>query len=60
MRTHMYAAQYSNFGQARATLDEIAPDHSIGRCTSCDTCSARCANSVDIAYRIGDLKLIYT
>jgi predicted aldo/keto reductase-like oxidoreductase len=59
MRTHMYAAQYSNFGQARATLDEIAPDRSIGRCTTCDTCTARCVNSVDIAYRIGELKLIY-
>ena len=60
MRTHMYAAQYSNFRQARATLDLIAPERSIGRCTSCDTCTARCVNSVDIAYRIGELKLIYT
>jgi predicted aldo/keto reductase-like oxidoreductase len=60
MRTHMYAAQYSNFGQARATLDEIQPEQSIARCTSCDTCTARCVNSVDIAYRIGELKLIYT
>ncbi|MFH1314260.1 MAG: aldo/keto reductase [Candidatus Eisenbacteria bacterium] len=60
MRTHMYAAQYSNFGQARATLDEIQPERSIAKCTSCDTCTAKCINSVDIAYRIGELKLIYT
>jgi predicted aldo/keto reductase-like oxidoreductase len=59
MRTHMYAAQYSNFTQARATLDEISPERGIARCTACDTCTARCVNSVDIAYRIGDLKLIY-
>jgi predicted aldo/keto reductase-like oxidoreductase len=60
MRTHMYAAQYSNFGQARATLDEIRPERGIAKCASCDICTAKCANSVDIAYRIGDLKQIYT
>lgn len=59
MRTHMYAAQYSNFRQARATLDEIPAGLSIAACKSCDTCSARCAHHVDIAYRIEDLKLMY-
>lgn len=59
MRTHMYAAQYSNFRQARATLDEIPGDRSIQACGRCNTCSAKCVNQVDIAYRIGDLKLIY-
>ncbi|MGD8628587.1 MAG: aldo/keto reductase [bacterium] len=59
MRTHMYAAQYSNFRQARATLDEIPAGRSIAACKGCDTCSARCAHHVDIAYRIEDLKLIY-
>ncbi len=59
MRTHMYAAQYSNFKQARATLDEIPKGRSIAKCKSCDACAARCAHHVDIAYRIEDLKLIY-
>jgi predicted aldo/keto reductase-like oxidoreductase len=59
MRTHMYAAQYSNFRQARATLDGIRAGHGIGMCISCDTCTAECPNAVDIAYRIEGLKLIY-
>jgi predicted aldo/keto reductase-like oxidoreductase len=59
MRTHMYAAQYSNFRQARAALDEIPPGRGIKVCGSCETCTARCANWVDIAYRIEDLKLMY-
>jgi predicted aldo/keto reductase-like oxidoreductase len=59
MRTHMYAAQYSNFRQARAALDEVPPDRGIKACTLCETCTAKCANYVDIAYRIEDLKLIY-
>jgi predicted aldo/keto reductase-like oxidoreductase len=59
MRTHMYAAQYSNFRQARATLDAIAADRGIKACEACDVCSARCANAVDVAYRIEELKLIY-
>jgi predicted aldo/keto reductase-like oxidoreductase len=59
MRTHMYAAQYSNFRQARATLDGIPSGRSISACTSCDVCTAECANAVDIAYRIEELKQIY-
>jgi predicted aldo/keto reductase-like oxidoreductase len=59
MRTHMYAAQYSDFRLARAALDEIPADSSLEACRSCVRCTAQCANSVDIAYRIGDLKLIY-
>jgi predicted aldo/keto reductase-like oxidoreductase len=59
MRTHMYAAQYSNFRQARAVLDEIPTARGIRVCASCKACTARCSNSVDIAYRIDDLKSIY-
>ena len=59
MRTHMYAAQYSNFRQARVTLDEIPAGRSIAACKGCDTCSAKCAHHVDIAYRIENLKLMY-
>jgi hypothetical protein len=59
MRTHMYAAQYSNFRQARVTLDGIPAGRGIAACKGCGACSAKCAHHVDIAYRIEDLKLIY-
>ncbi len=59
MRTHMYAANYANFDQARATFDEIPARASLGNCTSCAECSARCANRVVIAERISDLKAMY-
>jgi len=59
MRTHMYAACYSNFYQARDTLDEIPRGKSIQICRSCKTCVARCVNSVNIARRIDELKMIY-
>jgi predicted aldo/keto reductase-like oxidoreductase len=59
VRAHMYAAQYSNFRQARAVLAGIESGRGIEACGSCETCTARCANSVDIAYRIDELKIIY-
>ncbi|MDH4158050.1 MAG: aldo/keto reductase [candidate division Zixibacteria bacterium] len=60
MRTHMYAAQYTNFYLARATLDEIPSQNSLPACSHCETCVADCAHSVDIARRIDELKVIYT
>lgn len=59
MRTHMYAARYSNFHQARSALCEIPNGFGLEACSSCRTCTARCAHSVDIAENIEDLKLIY-
>jgi len=59
MRTHMYAAQYANFQLARQTLQDIPTDRSLSSCSSCDTCTARCVNSVDIPSKIDELKLIY-
>ncbi len=59
MRTHMYAAQYSNFTHARMTLDEIPASQSVFACSSCDQCTARCSNSVNIAARIDTLKTIF-
>ncbi len=56
MRTHMYAARYSDFHMARTTIDEIG---GISGCVVCGACSARCAHGVDIARNIEDLKLIY-
>jgi len=59
MRTHMYAANYANFEQARATFEEIPAAASLGQCASCASCAARCAHNVAIAERIADLKAIY-
>lgn len=59
MRTHMYAAQYANFDEARMTFDAIPASRNLSACTSCDTCTARCANTVDIARRIANLRTIY-
>ena len=59
MRTHMYAARYSNFGHARLTLGEIEPSKGLERCLKCDECRAVCRNSVDIAAGIDELRLIY-
>jgi predicted aldo/keto reductase-like oxidoreductase len=59
MRTHMYAAQYSNFTHARMTLDEIPARQSIFACGSCTECTARCNNSINIAARIDTLKSMY-
>jgi predicted aldo/keto reductase-like oxidoreductase len=60
MRTHMYAAQYGNFVLARQTLDDIPASRGLKNCVSCDNCTAGCVNSVDIARRIEELKLMYT
>jgi predicted aldo/keto reductase-like oxidoreductase len=59
MRTHMYAAQYANFHQARTALEEIPSRYGLKACESCSTCTARCANTVDIAHSIDELKAIY-
>jgi len=59
MRTHMYAAQYRNFHQARYTYDEIPKSQSLNLCSDCGTCTAECAHTVDIAGRINELKLMY-
>jgi predicted aldo/keto reductase-like oxidoreductase len=59
MRTYMYAASYSNFYQARATLDDIPKGRGLDACGGCSICSAKCAHSVDIARNIDELKQIY-
>ncbi len=59
MRTHMYAAQYGNFHQARATLNDIPGNAGLRLCSECSSCQAQCANTVDIAHRIDELKMIY-
>lgn len=59
MRTHMYAAGYANFEQARATFEEIPETAGLSNCASCSHCSARCVNNVRIGERIADLKTMY-
>lgn len=59
MRTHMYAANYANFEQARATFEEVPAGASLGQCASCGSCVAECVTNVRIAERISDLKAIY-
>ncbi|MCX6827779.1 MAG: aldo/keto reductase [candidate division Zixibacteria bacterium] len=60
MRTYMYAAQYSDFHQARTTLDDISETRGLRACRSCTNCTARCAHDVNIPRRIEELKIIYT
>lgn len=59
MRSHMYAASYGNFHQARATLDAIEESRHLRLCRDCPSCSARCAEYIDIARNIGDLRAMY-
>jgi aryl-alcohol dehydrogenase-like predicted oxidoreductase len=59
MRVHMYAANYANFEQARATFDEVPEQARLGNCAGCAACSARCANNVRIAERMADLRTMY-
>ena len=59
MRTHMYAANYANFEQARATFDEVPAHASLRNCADCAACSARCANNVHIGDRVADLRTMY-
>ena len=59
MRTYMYAAQYGDFHLARTTLDQLPQSRNLKTCADCIECVARCANTVDIAARIAELKLMY-
>lgn len=58
MRSHMYAVQYSNFGLAATTVAAIGRGKGLAACGDCETCAARCRNSVDIAMKIRSLKEI--
>jgi predicted aldo/keto reductase-like oxidoreductase len=59
MRTHMYAAQYNNFYQARATLDDIPEGSGLDNCKNCTNCNAKCVRAINIPKRIDELKVIY-
>lgn len=59
MRTHMYAAGYANFHQARQVLNDIPTANGLSNCVSCGECVAGCSNSVNIQKNISELKAIY-
>jgi hypothetical protein len=59
MRTHMYATSYSNFYEARDTINQIPREKGILACSSCNTCKAKCVRNGNIPRKIDELKLIY-
>ncbi|HSW37903.1 MAG TPA: aldo/keto reductase [Acidobacteriota bacterium] len=59
MRTHMYAACYGNFIQARETFDDIQQTAGLNLCSDCSVCKAACARNIDIPGHIRDLKSMY-
>ena len=59
MRSYMYAAGYNNFIQSRITYEEIDKNENLENCRSCDACSARCNNGLNIASNISQLKVIF-
>ena len=59
MRTHMYAACYGNFYQARDTYDGISSERRLEACASCHSCRARCVHGISIPKRIDELKALF-
>lgn len=58
MRTHMYALQYGNRYEARATLAGIPEGKGLDVCRACATCRASCAHTVNIPRKIHELKTV--
>jgi len=56
MRTHMYKFQYGDHQLAEQTLASIERDKGLDACIECTSCSAACRHSVNIPWKIGDLK----
>lgn len=59
MRTNMYATKYVDYNLAQSALDEIEENRGLEACVSCNSCTAKCVNTVDIKNRIIELKTIY-
>jgi len=58
MRTQMYASSYGNMHMTRLTHKSIPESKGLARCNDCTECVAQCRNSVPIAERIADLKVV--
>ena len=56
MRSHMYAVQYRNVSMARHVLAKSESGRGLDACRSCQSCQARCRNTVQIARKIAQLK----
>lgn len=56
MRSHMYAVQYRNMGLARTTLASAKPG--LDACATCESCPVLCRNSVQIARKIAELRVL--
>ena len=55
MRAYMYAEGYHNLIQAELALHEIPASQGLGKCTSCEACTARCRFGIHIRDRIASL-----
>ena len=56
MRSHMYAVQYRYVSMARHVLAKSESGRGLDACRSCQSCQARCRNTVQIARKIAQLK----
>jgi uncharacterized protein len=56
MRAHMYL-RYPNPAQARDALESLPAGKGLAACAACEGCAAKCRGRVDIAKRVGQLKL---
>jgi hypothetical protein len=59
MRSHMYAVQYRNRGMAKTMLAPMPTGRGLDACASCESCKASCRNSVQIARKIADIKILF-
>jgi predicted aldo/keto reductase-like oxidoreductase len=55
MRSYMYLTGYRDTGCALELLREIASSAPADPCSSCESCSARCPNGIDIRGRMTEL-----
>lgn len=55
MRACMYAEGYHNLIQAELALHEIPERQGLGRCDSCEACTARCRFGIRIRDRVASL-----
>jgi hypothetical protein len=56
MRSYMYLTGYRDAGRALGLLREIAASAPADPCGSCESCSARCVNGIDIRGRMTELR----